>query len=261
MITMKSLIILLISLTRLLSLSAGEAEFSLETKRNAEGYIEYYYKGKQVERELYAAKQVEYGRKFVTLNEEDSIFYDTLRHFNWSGDLDSLAVVERELRDPQSKYHESISSMLDLDEASLPAYLEYAKTETTYSGRFAIALALREATPTDAVVELLEAMIAERNNDGLISEMAISALEKHQATRSAAADKGNALVSAADVDESEEFAPQVAEYASRSPLNEINVEAEPRYAPAEPKERSTIWLWLLSVVVTVGVILIVRRKS
>jgi hypothetical protein len=254
-------LILFFIVASLLQHTLCAASPTLYSKPDAQGNLEYYHNGEKIPRDIYYEKQLEYGRSLITLTEDDRKFYDSVRNYNRTGNPDSLAIVEQELRNPESKYHENISSMLDLDEAALPAYLEYAKTERTYSGRYAIALALREATPTDAAVELLEAMIAERNNDGLISEMAISALEKYQAARSVAAGEDNAQIPAAPVDENEVVVSQVADNKSRTPLNEIEVKAESEAAPAKSESRPAIWILLIGVVVVVGVVIVVRRKS
>lgn len=90
------------------------------------------------------------------------------------------AIVRQELENDQSQYHGTIFSKIRIAEPEVAEYLVYARQAKSYDEKVALAISLRRAPPTDEVFQFLESMIAERENDGLISEYAGYSLRELQ---------------------------------------------------------------------------------
>jgi hypothetical protein len=90
------------------------------------------------------------------------------------------AIVRQELENDQSQYHGTIFSKIRIAEPEVAEYLAYARQAKSYDEKVALAISLRRAPPTDEVFQFLESMIAERENDGLISEYAGYSLRELQ---------------------------------------------------------------------------------
>lgn len=197
-------------------------------KEVSPGEYEFFINEKQVSREEYLEYHRELGRearKLVDLTDEDRAVFDMIRVYNRTGNEELLNKI-LELLYSSEKYKGNVIARLQLNEQTLPLFLDYIKQEENSELRRDAVLSLSRAEPVEEVFELLES----------IDRFDLAWHSAQLVTSSLNRKKEKAKIS-----------------------NSTEEKAPPNQVVSE--KSSNWWVWLIGILVVVGGAILLRPKS